>query len=151
MKTIFTIIVLVIFFASAIIYFGVLQPEETKVVLYDNRESLEILFSEKSEELNTILTDDQFFVHVKSLEFAFDGVKDGSVVDWEGPEGKLTGKVIIYKTISDENKLCKDFTQTLNIEEKEYQGKATACAIGTTWNLRKADFPDMVWKPAITE
>jgi len=103
-----------------------------------DRESLKFIFGKSSEELNTALSENDFFLHAKGLEYTLTMANAQSEVEWESSTNKdLTGKVVILSLKPVNDTLCKNFMEILNIKDKKYEGNGIACVKDGQWIIDK--------------
>lgn len=102
----------------------------------DDRLSLPLVFKEDGASIDAALDGNNFFVYAKSLEYSFTSVGDEKVVEWEGPEGVLTGKVILGLSFEEEGRPCKRFEQEIKLGEETYKGKGISCLVDGFWTIK---------------
>jgi hypothetical protein len=103
----------------------------------NDRESLRFIFGRSFNEVNTALTDSDFNIHIKGLEYTLSTAGDQSDVAWTSPNPDLTGKVVMLSTKEADNTVCKNFMETLKIKDKAYEGNAIVCFKAGQWVITK--------------
>jgi surface antigen len=103
----------------------------------NDRDSLQFIFGKLHEDVNKSLTDNEFFVHLKGLEYALGTIGDQSEVEWTSSTTPLTGKVSMLSTRQEKDTVCKNFMETLNIKDKKYEGNGIVCFKDGQWLISK--------------
>jgi hypothetical protein len=103
----------------------------------NDRLSLNFIFGKISKDVNTSLTDNDFFIHLRGLEYSLANTGDQSEVEWTSPNPDLNGKVVMLSTKQENNTLCKNFMETLKIKDKSYEGNAIVCFKNNQWVIQK--------------
>ena len=118
---------------SAVVYAADKQP----FITIDDRESLKQIFDKSvMENLDKKLTEDQYFIYKKALEYALTNGQVETIISWDGPDPvTISGSITILKV---NNTLqCKDFTQTVSFKEVTFEGKGTGCVVDNKWLIRR--------------
>ena len=100
----------------------------------DDRATLPVIFTHPG---ITELTDNEFYTHVKSMEYSLVSLTDGSTVEWENKAHAISGKVDILRSKYENETVCKAFTQVIYLKGKNYEGAGLACQVKGTWYIRK--------------
>lgn len=103
----------------------------------NDRESLKFIFGKLSETVSSSLTEHDFFIHLKGLEYALANTGDQSDVEWTSPNPILTGKVVMLSTKTEKDTACRNFIETLNIKDKSYEGNGIVCFKNGQWVISK--------------
>ena len=103
----------------------------------DDRDSLKFIFGKSYELVNSSLTEYDFFIHLKGLDYALINTTDQSEVEWTSPNPELNGKVVMLSTKQEKDTICKNFMETLAIKDKKYEGNAIVCYKDGHWVIRK--------------
>jgi surface antigen len=103
----------------------------------NDRDSLQFIFGKLHEDVNRSLTDNEFFIHLKGLEYALSTIGDQSEVEWSSSTTPLTGKVAMLSTKEEKGTVCKNFMETLTVKDKKYEGNGIACIKDGQWTVQK--------------
>lgn len=104
-------------------------------VLYDDRDSLAIAFN--SNDLSTLLTEDEFAIYIQAIKFMGDEIGLGSSLSWSGPEETFGGRIEVKQLSDAEGVVCKAFTQSMTHSEIVYKGYAKICSKGDSWEVKE--------------
>ncbi|HEY6438297.1 MAG TPA: hypothetical protein VIY47_17045 [Ignavibacteriaceae bacterium] len=102
-----------------------------------DRDSLKFIFGKSYESVNASLTEYDFFIHLKGLDYALINTTDQSEVEWTSPNPELNGKVVMLSTKQEKDTVCKNFMEILIIKDKKYEGDAIVCLKDNQWVIRK--------------
>lgn len=103
----------------------------------NDRDSLKFIFEKSYDAVNESLSEYDFFIHLRGLDYALLNTTDQSEVEWTGPNPELTGKVVMLSTKEEKDTICKNFMEVLTIKNKKYEGNAIVCLKSNTWIIRK--------------
>jgi len=103
----------------------------------NDRESLKFIFGNSYESVDKSLSEYDFYIHIKGLEYALMNIMDQSEVEWTSPNPDLTGKVVMLSTKEEKDTACRNFMETLSIKDKKYEGNAIVCISDGQWVISK--------------
>jgi len=100
----------------------------------DDRATLPIIFTHPDIK---DLTENEFYTHIKAMEYSLVTIMDGSNVEWENKTHAISGKVDIIRSKYENETVCKAFTNVIYLKGKNYEGAGLACQVKGTWYIRK--------------
>lgn len=103
----------------------------------NDRESLKFIFGKLSDTVSSALSENDFFIHLRGLEYSLANTGDQSEVEWTSPNPELTGKVVMLSTREEDKTACKNFMETLKIKDKSYEGNGIVCLRDGQWVIKK--------------
>lgn len=100
----------------------------------DDRATLPVIFTHPDIK---DLSDNEFFTHVKAMEYSLVTITDGSTVEWENKANFISGKVDILRSVYENETVCKAFTNVIYLRGKNFEGTGLACQVKGQWVIRK--------------